>query len=366
DIVQAGDVLAALDTADLEQQVAEAGQAYLIQQATYSNTLQPAASTVASARAAINSANAAYQAAKQKNAANQDQVTVSCFNLQAAADAVGRTRDAYQAIENDLRGWIQVEKQARKADWESAQNAYEAAVARCDLARNSHDDSSVRSAQAQLVGAQNTLSKLISPTTTSLISAQADLESARLALEVARQQLTNTTLVAPFDGVVTEVKHQAGDAINADTALVVLIDPKALAVEAYVAEKDLPLVQIGQAAQLLFDAQPDLVATGHVERIVPDRLSGSSATYAVYLTFDDLPAGLAADMSVDIAITIAGKSNVLRLPRSIVRAKADNTAQVNVWVNDHIEPRSITVGLRGDVYVEILQGLKEGDRVVSQ
>jgi multidrug efflux pump subunit AcrA (membrane-fusion protein) len=169
DIVQAGDVLAALDTADLEQQVAEAEQAYLIQQAAYSSTLQPEASAIASARAAINSANAVYQAAKQKQATGQDQVTVSCFNLQNAADAVGRTRDAYQAIANDLRGWIQAEKQARKADWEAAQNAYEAAVARCNLARNSHDDSSVRSAQAQLVGAQNALSNLITPTTTSHI-----------------------------------------------------------------------------------------------------------------------------------------------------------------------------------------------------
>jgi RND family efflux transporter MFP subunit len=291
---------------------------------------------------------------------------VSCFNLQNAADAVSRTRDAYQPIANDLRGWIQAEKQARKADWEAAQNAYEATVARCNLARNSHDDSSMRAAQAQLVGAQNALSNLISPTTTSLISAQADLDSARLTLEAARRQLANTTLVAPFDGIVAEVDHQAGDTINADTTVIVLIDPRALEVEAYVAEKDLPLVQAGQAAQLLFDAQPDLIAVGHVKRIVPARLSGSSATYAVYLTFDDLPAGLAADMSVDISITIAGKSGVLRLPRSIVRAKADNTAQVNVWVGDHSESRSITVGLRGDVYVEILQGLNEGDRVVSQ
>ena len=339
---------------------------YLIQQATYSNTLQPDATTIAAARAAVTSANAAYQAAKQKNATDQDQITVSCFNVQDAADAVGRTRDAYEAIANDLRGWIQAEKQARKAAWEAAQNAYEAAVARCNLARNSVNDSNVRSAQTQLIEAQNTLSNLISPTTTSLISAQADLESARLSLESARRQLAQATLVAPFDGIVATVDHQAGDAVNANATILTLIDPKALEIEAEVAEKDLPLLQIGQAGQLLFDAQPDLIANGHVERIVPDRLSGSSALYPVYLTFDDLPDGLAADMSVDISITIAGKSNVLRLPRSLVHAKADNTAQVNVWVGDHSEPRTITIGLRGDVYVEIIQGLNEGDLVVSQ
>ncbi len=187
-----------------------------------------------------------------------------------------------------------------------------------------------------------------------------------MTLEAARRQLTQATLVAPFDGLVAEVKVKAGDSLNANATILTLIDPQALEVQANVSEKDLPLVQTGQAAQLLFDAQPELNAVGHVERIVPDRLSGSSALYPVYLTFNDLPAGLAADMSVDISITIAGKSGVLRLPRSLVRTKVDNTARVDVWVEDHSEPRTITIGLRGDVYVEILDGLNEGDLVVSQ
>ncbi len=366
DRVKQGQMLAALDTTDLEQEVAQAEQTYLIQQATYGNTLQPDAATIAAARAAVVSANAAYQAAQQKYATSQDQITVSCFNLQDAADAVGRTRDAYEAIANDLRGWIQTEKQARKAAWQAAQNAYAAALARCNLARNSADDSSVRTAQTQLLDAQNALTNLISPTTTSLITARADLESARLSLEAARHQLSQTTLGAPFDGVVVDVKQQIGDMVDANTAIITLIDPQALEVEASVAERDLALVQVGRAAQLLFDAQPDLIATGHVERMVPARLSGSQALYPVYLTFDDLPAGLAADMSVDISITIAGKANVLRLPRSLVHAKPDNTAQVNVWVEDHIESRSIKTGLRGDVSIEIVDGLNEGDLVVSQ
>ncbi len=364
--VKQGQVLAALDTTDLEQEIAQAEQTYLIQQATYSNTLQPDASTVAAARAAVNSANAAYQAAKQKHATSQDQITVSCFNLQEAADAVGRTRDAYEAIANDLRGWIQAEKQARQATWRAAQNAYEAALARCNLARDSMDDGGERAAQAQLLAAQNALTNLISPTATSLITARADLEAARLSLESARHQLAQATIVAPFDGVVVDVKQQVGDVVNANTAIVTLIDPQALEVDASVAERDLGLVQAGQTAQLLFDAQPELTASGRVERIVPARLSGSQALYPVYLTFDDLPDGLAADMSVDVSIAIAAKANVLRLPRAVARAKPDNTAQVNVWVNDHSEPRSITTGLRGDVYVEILTGLQEGDLVVSQ
>jgi RND family efflux transporter MFP subunit len=366
DRVKQGQVLATLDTTDLEQAVAQAEQTYLIQQAAYSSTLQPNASTVVAARAAVNSANAAYQAARQKLATNQDQITVSCFNLQNAADALGRARDAYEPLANDFQNRHYDEAQARKAMLEMAQNNYDAELARCNLARNNADDGTARAAQTQLLQAQNTLTNLISPTTTSLITARADLESARLSLAAARHRLTQSTIVAPFSGVIVDVKQEAGDMVNADTAIIALIDPQALEVEASVAERDLGLVQAGQGAQLLFDAQPDLTATGHVERIVPARLSGSQALYPVYLTFDQLPEGLAADMSVDISITIADKSNVLRLPRAVVHARPDNTAQVNVWVEDHIEPRSIKIGLRGDVYVEIVDGLQDGDLVASQ
>jgi RND family efflux transporter MFP subunit len=358
--------LAALDKTDLEQAVAQAEQTYLIQQAAYSNTLQPTAATLAAARAAVNSANTAYRVAQQKQATNQDQITVSCFDLQNAADALGRARDAYAPLANDFQNRHYDEAQARKAMLEMTQNDYDAELARCNLARSNTDDSAVRAAQTQLLQAQNALTNLISPTATSLITAHADLESARLSLEAARQRLSQATLVAPFAGVIVDVKQQAGDTVNANAVILTLIDPQALEVEASVAERDVALVQAGQVAQLLFDAQPDLIANGHVERFVPSRLSGSQALYPVYLTFDDLPDGLAADMSVDISITIAGKSNVLRLPRAVVHAKPDNTAQVNVWVDDHIEPRSVKTGLRGDVYVEIVDGLNEGDLVVSQ
>ena len=366
DKVHVGDLLAALDTTDLEREVAKAEQAFLIQQATYSSTLQPAATTLAAAQAASRSANAAYQAAKQKFDANQDQVTVSCFNLQNAADALGRARDAYQPLANDFQNRHYAEAQAAKARLELAQNNYTAELAQCNLAKSSVNDSGLRTAQAQLLEAQTNLTKLISPTATSLITARADLELARLSLEAARRQLALAALVAPFDGVVLEVKNKLGDTVNANAPLISLADPYALAVEAQVDEKDFALVQTDQLAQFLFDARPDITATGHVDQIIPQRASGSQALYPVVLAFDRLPDGLAADMSVDVSIAIARRSDVLRLPRAVVRAKADDTAQVNIWVNDHAEPRAIKVGLRGDLYVEIVAGLSAGDRVVSQ
>jgi macrolide-specific efflux system membrane fusion protein len=71
-------------------------------------------------------------------------------------------------------------------------------------------------------------------------------------------------------------------------------------------------------------------------------------------------------MTADAAIIIARKENVLRLPRALVRARADNTAQIDIWTDRGPEKRDITVGLRGDVYIEILDGLAEGDQIVGE
>ena len=80
----------------------------------------------------------------------------------------------------------------------------------------------------------------------------------------------------------------------------------------------------------------------------------------------DLPDGLLAGMTVDASIVVASRSDVLRLPRALVRARTDGTATIQVWTGSEIEERLVQTGLRGDVHVEILDGLREGEQVVAQ
>ena len=79
----------------------------------------------------------------------------------------------------------------------------------------------------------------------------------------------------------------------------------------------------------------------------------------------DLPQGLIAGMTVDASVVVDTRSDVLRLPRELVRVRSDNTAQIKVWNGQQIEQRTITVGLRGDSFVEVLDGLREGEQVVG-
>ena len=211
---------------------------------------------------------------------------------------------------------------------------------------------------------------------------RAEIEQVRIALErlqggidplllreveIAEKDLAAATLRAPFDGVVLEVRAIPGEMISSGTGVILLADPSAAEVRTTVIEEDLPLVQIGQAVELFFDALPDAAVPGRVARIVPRRVHGEDRPlYHVYVTMDELPEGVVAGMTADASIITAQRVDVLRLPRALVRARSDGTAQVKVWVNGQVESRTVQVGLRGDVYVEISDGLHEGERVVGE
>jgi multidrug resistance efflux pump len=91
--VQAGQVLAALDTTDFELEAAQAEQTYLNQQAAYSATIQPDPQAVAAAEAAVSSAAAAYQAARQKFNQRQDQITTTCLEFKGVRCWPGAAAD---------------------------------------------------------------------------------------------------------------------------------------------------------------------------------------------------------------------------------------------------------------------------------
>ena len=79
-----------------------------------------------------------------------------------------------------------------------------------------------------------------------------------------------------------------------------------------------------------------------------------------------MPDNLAPGMTVDGSILISKQLNVLRLPRALVHARSDGSAQIQVWNGRETETRTIKAGLRGDQYVEIVSGLSAGEQVVSR
>jgi multidrug efflux pump subunit AcrA (membrane-fusion protein) len=184
---------------------------------------------------------------------------------------------------------------------------------------------------------------------------------------IARLSGPGAEVRAPFTGVIAEVFARAGETLPPGQGLALLVDPQALEVRATVIEEDLPLVKVGQPAELYFDALPDMVRTGRVTRIVPVRVPREDRPlYYVFLSIEGGAPGLASGMTADAAIIVAEARDALRLPRGLLRGGSGDTASARVWVDGEIQDRQVQTGLRGSGYIEILSGLSEGEQVIGE
>lgn len=348
-VVQAGDVIARLDPVPYETAL-QTAQIQLAQaEAAYEQQLAEAALAVEAGEAQVESTQAQIPS-----------LTVAEVNLQAAREAEARAAYEYQKAQD--RHWEPPEVvEAYRLEWVAAQRAVEIAEA---------EYNGTRSEQWSISQQVNALSKDLAQTD---LQAQYLAESGvdpllQLAVDEAEANLAKTVITAPFDGVVLDVLARPGEQLPAGANLALLTNPALGEVRTTVIEEDLSQVAIGQPAEVYFDARPDVVVNGEVARIVPQRVAGEARPlYHVYLSLNDpLPEGVYPGMTADASLLIDRAGDVLRLPRALVAARSDGTATVEVWENGRAASRDITAGLRGDVYIVVLDGLAEGDEVVGE
>ena len=321
--VKQGDVLATLDTTDLQYAVTQAQEAYQIQQLTYSNTVQPDPRAVTSAQVNYDTALAGYKSAQLSYSELANQTTVQCAQLTTAQNALDLAQTAYDRLANDHQA-----KNYLNADWgpyqnvvtnlTNAQSAYDLAAANCNVAKTGLNDSALRSAEAQVQSAKASLDNLVTPLADKQIEAAAQLEQSRLALVQAQQNLANATIVAPFDGVVTAVNITPGDTSVSDA--IDLADMSHLHVDVLVDETQIAGVSAGQKTQLTLDAMPGITLTGQVTGIDPAGIvSQGVVNYNVHVSLNPVTAPVRIDMTANASIIMAEHDNVLAVPNAAIQ-----------------------------------------------
>ncbi len=198
-----------------------------------------------------------------------------------------------------------------------------------------------------------------------LALAESRIASAEAALQQAEAGLQALELRAPFDGIILEVSARTGEWVNGGEGFIVLSDPQALEIQASIVEEAYPQAKSGMKVEVFLDAFPEAPLRGTLTRIVPQRLPGDRPLYPVFIQLEQVPNGLAPGMTVDAAIQVDQRENVLRLPRAAVRAGSQDEVTVKIWQDGRELTRTIRIGLRGDLYVEILEGLQEGEEVIG-
>ena len=365
DHVKEGDVLAELDTSDLELQIAQQEQAYLIQQATYSTTIRPDPNAVTAAQIALDNASVAYKLAQQKYAVNStQQVSLTCDNVDNAKQSYD---DAVTAYNNYISNWRVIvdgsyEISPQKSRLDRAKAAYDVALANCNLAKSNVNDTSVRSAYVQVLQAKANLDNLLNPSERTLMAAKAQLDQAYSSLQQAQQQLDNAKIVAPFDGVVAQVSAVAGGAGSGAT--IELVDDSQYHIDVLVDETEIAPVKVGQEVENTFDALSSTTVTGTVSRIDPaGTISQGVVNYLVRVNLAPTKAPLRIDMSANSSIILDTHANALAVPGTAIRQDTQGY-YVNVMdANGEPQRVDVTTGYTNGTLTEVSGNLQLGEQV---
>jgi len=222
----------------------------------------------------------------------------------------------------------------------------------------------IAAAEAQVEQAKANLATLIEGASEEKIAiAEAQVAQARIALEDAQATLAKATLVAPFDGIVTEVYVAVGE--WASGLAVDLMDSSSLEVVLDVDEIDIGGLAVGQQAAVTLETWPDEELSGELVSIAPKAKSGAEiVTYQVRLSLNagDLP--IRSGMTANAELVTASRENVLLVPnRAIIADRQAGKYYVNLVQGDTVVKAEVTIGLRDKNYTEITSGLNEGDQL---
>ena len=222
-----------------------------------------------------------------------------------------------------------------------------------------------------------------------LRSLQESLSQARAALEQAAELLDKTQIKSPIDGIVIQIDVKVGETVIAGTTnipgstMMVIADPSATLTEVNVDEADIATVREQQKADVYAAAYPDKPLSGTVESIasVARQPEGQqSLSFLVKILLDEQEAlVIRPGMSVRADIYTETSDATLAIPVQAVlfdeessgeessKGTAPNIEQAYVFVmqDGKARRRNVKTGISSDSDQEILDGLKQGDQVIT-
>ncbi|MBL8229796.1 MAG: efflux RND transporter periplasmic adaptor subunit [Bryobacterales bacterium] len=190
-----------------------------------------------------------------------------------------------------------------------------------------------------------------------------DLSEAQIEeITRTRQPITNVTLYSPISGYVMERKAFPKQRITPDSDLYTVVDLSRLWIMAEVFENEASMVRIGMPARISV-TYGGRTLNGRVSHIQP-QVDPETRTVKLRLEADNSAGALKPDMFVDVDFQI-GLGQRLTVPSEAV---LDSGLRKTVFVdrgNGYLEPRTVVTGEHASGRVEIVSGLKAGERIVT-
>jgi HlyD family secretion protein len=253
-------------------------------------------------------------------------------------------------------------------------NALETATKNLDIA--DHDRvTKVQTAQTNIVLQQASVAsaqaaldlKKAPPRAVDVAALRSQVGDAAVALNQAKERLTDAQIMAPVDGTVSDVVPSIGEQVAPNQKVASMVGVDGFTIEALVPESDIAKVHPGAVADVTLDAfGDDVLFKATVVSEDPDQTKVQDAIY--YRTIVSLDAGgrdVKPGMTVNVTIITGERDNVLVIPTRAMRDQ-DGKRMVRVFDGTAAKDVQIDIGLRGDDgVVEVTNGLEEGQKVVT-
>jgi HlyD family secretion protein len=218
-----------------------------------------------------------------------------------------------------------------------------------------------------------------------LSASKAQVEQARASLDYAQTNLAYTKIISPVDGIVISRNVDVGQTVAASfqtpTLFNIAQDLTKMQIDANIDEADIGKITVDQPVEFTVDAYPNITFHGKVSEVrnAPTTIQ-NVVTYDVVVKVDNPALKLKPGMTANVAIILAEKKGVLRIPNAALRFRPSGKGSekggeglakqgTGIWILENRKPKRITValGISDGNYTEISSGdLKEGNDVIIE
>ncbi len=190
------------------------------------------------------------------------------------------------------------------------------------------------------------------------------LQGARARITVARKAVADTTVRAPFNGLVAERLVSVGDYVTKGMKVAVVVRVNPLRVQLTVPEQFMAVVAVGVPVTFTVDAYPGREFVGKIRYVSP-ALEATARALTVEAVVPNPLGELKPGLFATARIEEREQVRALVVPAAAVLSSGGNS-RVFVITGDHVDERIVTTGQTVNAEVEIVNGLKAGERVATK
>ncbi|MBD3180900.1 efflux RND transporter periplasmic adaptor subunit [Candidatus Poribacteria bacterium] len=322
-------------------------------------------STVQQAKASLDNAKGDLE--RMKNL--YEEGAISKQSLDATETRATVAQAQYDAALEQLK---LVETGAREEDIQAMESQVRQAEAGLELARSSFEmkswEQDIEMAQGQYDQAKaalDTAKSLIDAESwkAEITAAETALKQANVALELSQEALSNATITAPIDGVISRRFMDKGSMASMSAPLFTIVDMESVEAEVSVIEADLPKISLNRTAYISVESIPEQIK-GKISLISPI-IKAMSRTSTVEITIKNDDHKLKPGMFAKVTIPIETRKDTIILRRSAVIEDRVSDGKHVFVVNGNISSRrEVKAGIVKSNVIEILSGLQVGEKVV--